>query len=390
MAMSRHRSRRASSLHSAGQLSLFDIADVEKQAIVQHSRIADATTLLTRIMYAAQANPRIALDLRGDISQYATSWQALELLLVEHTIIQEINPVRLATGQDPIVLSYLLPEDPSVQALPGLADLAHLGLQYHLKGLTFAQKQLFEGWASHKQQLQNTIFAQEDEESPELGEITLLPIIPIEGSPGTVEPLVRQARQELKKLLQQGLPGINDAYVMQIVTFIEESASNIRDHASDGLQSCEGFVAANRTLRTYRDRIRSQLVSLYTTYVACFDFGRGILPALASVPAHGTTLYHYPEAERDIAALRLAIRPDITSKIDEAGRGGGLPRMVHMVRSIAEAGDNQTYAYRGVLRLVSCGGVLDICTTTETAHHDRLLPGTQLLLRFEAIQRISG
>jgi hypothetical protein len=377
------RTRSILSPQPAVQLSLFDIAGFERKAIARHTRNANAATLLARIERAAQIDPQVLLDLRGEISQYATSSQVLDLLLVERVVAQQINPVRLLSAQAPIELGYLLPDMPSIDNNRGFLDIALLGLHYHLAGLTSSQKLQFEEWASTS----HSIETKEEDDGPELGEVTLLPIVPIEGKAGSVEPLVRQTRRQLEALLHQGMPGIDTGYIQQIVTFIEESASNIRDHAGEGTLSCEGFVAANRTRRRYRDRVREQWVEVYTTYVSCYDLGRGIFAALVSAPEYTSELTRYPETERGIAALRLAILPGVTSKSREEGRGGGLPRIVNIVRSMAEFGNDQTYTYRGGLRIVSGGTVLDTFTTTSNAGHERVLPGTQLLLRFEAIRR---
>jgi hypothetical protein len=203
-----------------------------------------------------------------------------------------------------------------------------------------------------------------------------------------VDPIVKETRQRLEAFLRQGIPGINTIYIQQMLTFIEESASNIQDHASDGLSPCEGFIAANRTRRRYQDRKRNQWVEVYTTHISCYDLGRGILSALVSVPKYAEDLGALnQEADRCIAALRLAVSPGVTSKVSEFDRGGGLPRMVNIVRSIGDADYDQTHSYRGSLQIISGGSELDVLTRTDRVYHDRLLPGTQLKLRFETIRR---
>ena len=219
--------------------------------------------------------------------------------------------------------------------------------------------------------------------------MTLLPIYPIEGAPGSVDPLVRQARNRLQTLLTQGMPEIDVSYIQQIMTFVEEAASNIREHAGSQDAPCEGFLAANRTVRRYRDRNRNQWVEVFTTYLGCYDLGRGIFAALASVPHLAADLATVPKSERAIAALRLAVRPGITSKPDSDG-GGGLPRMAFMVRAMSDLDGDDRYAYRGVFRLVSGGAVLDQFTSSESAAHDHLFSGTQLIFRFETIKRTSA
>jgi hypothetical protein len=267
-------------------------------------------------------------------------------------------------------------------------DLANLGLHHHLAGLTSQQKRLFEDLMGHTRHFQND--GSSGEESPELGEVTLLPITRVESSPGTVEPLVKLAQSQLEALLQQGMPGMDNPYVRQIVTFIEESAANIRDHAGEGASIPDGFVAANRTRRQYRDKARNQWIEVYTTYVSCYDLGRGIFAALVSSPSFAAKLAQYPEGDRSKAALQLSILPGVTSRDAEEGRGGGLPRMVNIVRSIANVGNGHESTYRGGLRLISGGAILDNFTTTSATSSDRVLPGTQLQLRFDAIRRIDN
>jgi hypothetical protein len=371
------------------QLSLFDPlpSQAEDELKVRHTRDAIATVLLSRIERAAEKNPRVSLDLTNEISQYATSWQALDLLLVERTVELELNPKRIAEGRQPIKLGYRLSESPSVDSTPGLVDLADLGLHHHLRGLTSVQKQLFERLINSRQPVQNAE-TNGNEESPEQGEVTLLPITCVESTLEAVEPIVNQIKERLEVLLHQGLPSLDSIYVRKIVTFVEESASNTCDHASQGLPAYEGFIAANRTKRRYRDKDRSQWVEVYTTYLACYDLGCGIYNSLISVPQYCSELAQIHIAElRSIEALRLATRPEVSSKPLEDGRGFGLSKMVEMIRSMADASDDYSHQYRAELNLESGGAALKFFTTTETASNDRLTPGTQVRLCFEAIRR---
>ncbi len=225
------------------------------------------------------------------------------------------------------------------------------------------------------------------EEPLEAGEITLVPLERI-GARDSIQPRVTQARIALKALVGQGMPGINATYVHRVVTFIEESASNVRDHAhGDDVTWCEGFVAADRTRTRYLDRRRTECVTVYTTYLSCCDTGRGILPSLAGVPALAGRLGTVPPWAMPLAALELAAEPGITNRPDEDGRGGGLPQLIELVHSLATAGEGASYLYRGGLRLTSGGAELVALTTTRASSQDRLLPGTQLQLKFEAIGR---
>ena len=355
----------------------------EDAVVARHKRDdASAADLLWRIEQAAKSKPRVLLDLRGDISKCAASPQALDLLLLEHTITQEINPKRVVKGLAPIELGYLLPEESLAQAAHGLADLARLNLHYYLQGLTASQKQLFERLKDQVRPDQIEEPAEEEENSQESGEITLLPIVPVSGTLGMLEPSVTETRRQLQALLKQGMPGIDATYVHQIVTFVQESTANIHDHANG-----KGFVAANRTQRRYRNQRRDEIVEVYTTYVCCYDFGRGILPALVSADCNRTKFADYREAEWAMAALQLATRPGVTSMAYEEGRGGGLPRMVEIVRSMPDASDNQVYKYHAGLQLVSGGARLSFHTLTDEGGYDRPLPGTQLQLRLHAVKR---
>jgi hypothetical protein len=174
------------------------------------------------------------------------------------------------------------------------------------------------------------------------------------------------------------------------MTFVEESASNVREHAGKGLPTYTGFVAANRTYRRYRDRERDQWVEVYTTYVSCYDLGRGILAALTEVPRFASELGGVQPGDRGLAALRLASRPGVSSQPGD-GHGGGLPHMIQIVRDLDTTGDvaddGSTRRYRGVLQIVSDGAILESLTTTVRARHDRPLPGVQVHLWLQAIQR---
>lgn len=370
---------------SSPQMTLFKVADEKLGGAALHTQDAIAPVLLSRIERASLSDTCVSLDLRGEISQFATSAQALDLLLTEHMIDHQINPERQVDGLEPIELSYILPDDLTPEMRPGMADLARLGLQDHLNCLTLDQKRALNNLASSEPALEvNDAY---EEEWPEIGEVTLLPIVPIEGTPGTIEPLLSQTRHRLEELLRQGLLGINEDCAQQIITFVDESAANVRDHSGGVLRKSKGFIAANRTLRRYRDRRRNQWVEVYTTYVSCYDFGCGIFAALASVPAYAAEFSAVDEADRSTVALRLAASPSVTSILGGKGRGGGLPRMINIIRYLPELGKGSNCTYRGSLRIVSHGAVLDFLTTTDCASHDRLLHGTQLQLRFEAVRR---
>lgn len=370
------------------QMTLFQEADENQGAIALHTQDANAPLLISRVERAALSSNRISLDLRGEISQFATSTQALDLVCTEHIINNEINPVRLLNGLEPIELAYLLPDDMTPETRPGIADLARLGIQHHLSGFTPDQKQALGSLAGSEPVLE--VSESYEEDWPEMGEVTLLPILPIEGTPGTIEPLLSQTRYRLEELLRQGLPGINERCAQQIITFVEESAANIRDHSGGVTKRSKGFIAANRTLRRYRDRRRDQFVEVYTTYVSCFDFGCGVFAALATVPTYATEFSAVDEIDRGTMALRLAATPGVTSILDTEGRGGGLPRMINIIRTLPDLGEDSRCTYRGSLRIASHGAVLEFLTTTDCAGHDRLLPGTQLQLRFEAVRRINN
>lgn len=368
------------------QMTLFLNADENQGNIALHTQDANAPLLISRVERAAISSSRISLDLRGEISQFATSTQALDLICTEYVINEEINPKRLYKGIEPIKLAYLLPDDMTPETRPGIADLARLGIQNHLKGFTPDQKQALDVLAGSEPILE--VDQSHEEDWPEMGEVTLLPILSIESTPGTIEPLLNRTRYRLEELLRQGLPGINESCAQQIITFVEESAANVYDHSGGVTKRSKGFIAANRTLRRYRDRRRNQFVEIYTTYVSCFDFGCGVFAALASVPIYATEFSAIDETDRGTLALRLAANPGVTSILNSEGRGGGLPRMINIIRTLPEVGKNSRCTYRGSLRIASHGAVLEFLTTTDCASHDRLLPGTQLQLRFEAVRRI--
>jgi hypothetical protein len=299
-----------------------------------------------------------------------------------------INPERHAYGLEPIKLSYVLPDDLTAETRPGMADLARLGLQDYLDCLTSNQKRDLNHLANSEPVIEANVAYEED--WPEMGEVTLLPIVPIEGTPGTIEPLLSQTRHRLEELLKQGLPGINKSCAQQIITFVEESAANVRDHSGGVTRKSKGFIAANRTLRRYRDRRRDQLVEIYTTYVSCYDFGCGVFAALASVPIYASQFSTIDETDHGTLALRLAAAPSVTSILDGAGRGGGFPRMISIIRTLPDVGKGSNCLYRGSLKIASHGAVHEFLTATDCAGHDRLLPGTQLQLRFEAVRRTNN
>lgn len=366
------------------------IHDSEPTITVSHTRDASATTLLMRVERAAEQRQLVCVDLTGDICRFATSAQALDMLLLEQTIARVVNPTRAASGLAPIQLSYALPESPSLLTTPGLVDLANLGLHHHLRSLSPDQQALF-GRLAQPATLPlfhdaDTADADEDE-TAETGETTLLPIIRLDETTTSITPLVRQVRQRLHTLIQQSLPGIDTRYVHRIVTFLEESASNVREHAGTDLSTCVGFIAANRTIRRYRDRERAQLVEVYTTYVSCYDLGQGILAALASVPAYAAELASVSHRELGLCGLRLAMKPGVSSTAGDSDRGDGLPHMVQIVRDLDTASETPAWRYRGALRIISDGAILDTFTTTVSAAHDRVMPGVQLHLRLEAIHR---
>jgi hypothetical protein len=365
--------------------NLFSSMKRGQSFIALHTRDATAPVLLKRVERAALISNSISLDLRGEISQYATSAQALDLLFTEHVVINHINPARVSHGQEPIELHFLLPDELTPKKAPGIIDLARLGLHKYLRGLTSKQRIKLLGLESYPSSGRSENSVEEDID--EVGEVTLLPIIPIEGTPGTVEPLVIQARQRFEELLRQGLPGIDNSYAQQIITFVEESAANVRDHSRGVQQTSKGFIAANRTWRRYRDRIRKQWVEIYTTYVSCYDFGCGVFAALSSVPEYASEFASFPESEHGVIALRLATLPSVTSIPNGVGRGAGLPRMADIIRNLPNASADSDLTYRGSLKIVSHGAVLNFLTTTDRVSHDRILPGTQLQLRFEAVRR---
>lgn len=357
---------------------------------VPHTRDATATTLLMRVERAAEQRPHVCVDLTGDICRYATSAQALDLLLLEQIVSREVNPTRILRGLAPIQLSYALPESPSLLITPGLVDLANLGLHHHLHSLSPDQQALF-GQLAKPATLplfHDADTADEDEdETAETGETTLFPIIRLNETTTSITPLVLQVRQRLRALIEQGLPGIDTHYVHRIVTFLEESASNVREHAGTDLSTCVGFIAANRTIRRYRDRERAQLVEVYTTYVSCYDLGQGILAALASVPAYAAELASVSHRELGLCGLRLAMKPGVSSTAGGSDRGDGLPHMVQIVRDLDTASETPAWRYRGALRIISDGAILDTFTTTVSTAYDRVMPGVQLHLRLEAIHR---
>jgi hypothetical protein len=373
------------SLNHVSLSNLYNSMYGRSTSIALHTQDATAPVLLKRIERAASESNIISLDLRGEISQYATSAQALDLLLTEHVVNNHINPARLSRNLEPIELRFLLPDELTPKKTHGIVDLARLGLHKYLRGLTSKQRILLVNLASYP--TANHSENSYEEDSAEVGEVTLLPIIPIEGTPGTVEPLVSQARQKLEELLKQGLPGIDKSYAQQIITFVEESAANVRDHSRGIQQTSKGFIAANRTWRRYQDRIRKQWVEIYTTYVSCYDFGCGVFTALSSVPSYAAEFASYPESEHGVIALRLATMPAVTSIPNGVGRGAGLPRMADIIRNLPNASADSDLTYRGSLKLASHGAILNFLTTTDRASHDRILPGTQLQLRFEAVRR---
>jgi hypothetical protein len=356
-----------------------------------HSRDATASTLVARIEQAARRSPRVRLDLTGEITSYATSFHAQDLLLAERAIEQQINPTRLSRSEPPIELGYILPDERVARLSVGLADLARLGLQRHLRDLTSSQVDLLDelSLGSVSGPIGKPEVTPPDEEPTECGEITLLSLERITTT-CTIQPLLARVRKNLQPLLQQGLPGIDAAYVRKVMTFIEETVSNVRDHAADAesIHTCEGFVAANRTKTYYLDRRRGERVTVYTTYLSCYDLGQGILASLAEVPKLATELTAVSAPLRNIRALDLAIRPGVTSRPDEDGRGEGLPQLVELVHSLAIVGDSQTHIYRGGLHVTSGGAELRLLTTTHGSAQDRLLPGTQLQLTFEAVHRM--
>lgn len=367
------------------QMTSVRVADNFQSAIASHTQDANAAVLLSRIERAALSDNNVSLDLRGEISQFATSPQTLDLILAEQIVEHQINPKRQVLGLEPIKLSYILPNDLIAETRPGIADLARLGIQDHLNGLTTDQKRDLNVLATSEPTIEADVAYEED--WPEMGEVTLLPIVPIEGTPGTIEPLLSQARHRLEELLRQGLPGINEGCSQQIITFVEESAANVRDHSRGVAQKSKGFIAANRTLRRYRDRRRDQLVEVYTTYLSCYDFGCGIFAALTSVPNYASEFSTVDEIDHGTLALRLAATPGVTSILDREGRGGGLPRMISIIRTLPDIGKGSQCTYRGSLKIASHGAVHEYLTATDCAGHDRLLPGTQLQLRFEAVRR---
>jgi hypothetical protein len=382
--MTRRLNRRG--ISTTTQRALFP-PDLEEQggALASHTQDANAPLLIKRVERAAWQDCHVSLDLRGEISQYATSTQALDLLLTEHVIDNQINIERQANGLEPIVLSYVLPDDLTPETRPGIADFARLDLHKHLKGLTPAQKNALDRLAQSKPSFCSDISY--EEEWPEMGEVTLLPIVTIEGTPGTIDPLLAQTRHHLKELLGQGLPGINKNLTQQIITFVSESAANVRDHSGGVLGNSKGYIAANRTWRRYRDRRRSQWVEIYRTYLSCYDFGRGVFAALAAVPAYAEIFAQYPEMEHGVVALKLAARPGVTSMMDVEGRGAGLPRMIDIIRHLPEVSKGTNCTYRGGLKIISHGAVLDFLTTSDCTSYDCILPGTQLQLSFEAVRR---
>jgi hypothetical protein len=370
---------------SIPQMMQFQYVDENIGPIALHTQDANAPLLISRVERAARFASHVSVDLRGEISQFATSTQALDLICTEQVIKNHVNPERIAHGLEPIKLSYVLPKDLTPETRPGIADLARLGIQNHLNCLTPAQKQELNGLANSEPAIETDFSYEED--WPEMGEVTLLPIIPLEGTPGTIEPLLSQTRHRLGELLKQGLPGINESCAQQIITFVEESAANVRDHSAGVTGNSKGFIAANRTMRRYRDRRRNQFVEVYTTHVSCYDFGCGVFAALAAVPIYASEFSAVDETDRGTVALRLAATPSVTSILNREGRGGGIPRIINIIRTLPEIGDGSKCIYRGSLRIASHGAVLDFLTTTDCASHDRLLPGTQLQLRFEAVRR---
>jgi len=325
------------------------------------------------------------VDLRGDITQFATSAQVLDLILAERTVETDVNQVRTFRGLRPISLGYLLPDDRLARASSGLADVGRLGAQNFLHGLDDRQRALLMKIARPNSIPIHPV----TDESPEVGDVTLLPVERVGSAPGALTPLVAQVHERLEKLLRRGMPGVDDTYVTRLLTFFEETAANVRDHAGDGAWPLEGYIVGNRTFRRYRDHRRAQWVEVYTTYLACYDFGRGILLALSSTPQQARELAKHPAATRSEAALRLAIRPGVTSIVGAEGRGGGLPRLVELVRSLAGAQDDRNTQIRGGLRLVSSGACLDLLGAADAFCEDRILPGTQLQLRFDTITRLS-
>lgn len=384
-----------------GQLSFLSLlSDAQAQPrsgrTVQHTRDADTSTLLRRIEAAAQRTPRVMLDISGELSQYATSVQALDLLLAEHILVHCMNPARIGQGLSPIELSYKLPGSGTAKDTPGLVALAHLGLHKHLNRLSKVQRQHFTQLAHHAPvqppppaRHHDPVVPDQDgeHEVQDVNEQTLLPVVRI-NSNTNLDRVIRHTRDRLSELLKQGIPGIDQAYVDQIVVFIEESVSNVLDHAGVAHSLCEGFVSANRTYRYYRDRKRDQWVEEFTTHIACYDTGQGILPSLVNVSNYAKELSQFPQDERrSLAALRMAMHPGITSKAQETGHGGGIPRMVNVVRKIPSASNHEAYTYRAGLRLTSGGAILDVLSTTDQDSFGRFLPGTQIRLWFQAIRR---
>src|SRR5690348_12927911 len=179
------------------------------------TRDATLPVLITRIEEAARISPHVQIDLTRDIARYATSAQALDLVLAEQTVLIELNAARSANGLPPIQLSYALSDDPSAGMTPGLADLGTLRVQGHLAFLTPEQRALLDRLARPPTAvgIDATAFAAGDEDAPdmpnEVGEVTLLPIVRLDDTLGSVAPLVQQTRQHLQALVQQGLPGID-------------------------------------------------------------------------------------------------------------------------------------------------------------------------------------
>lgn len=381
--------KRRTSLSEKNQLSLFDSMPEPSIRVVPYYKTDLASTLIRRIEQAARHTPEIAIDLSGDISKVATSAQALDLILVEREILYSINKQRRSDGLPSIQLSYLLPSAPSLRFTPGVFDLARLNIHRYLQHLKPGQVAVLER-LSHDTHTAHDILMTDEAVDQEMSEITLVPVEAIEGEPGSVQPLVHTTTQRLTVLLRQGMPGVDDIYIRQITTFVEESASNIRDHAGERGIPCEGFIAANRTYGSYLDHTRNQQVEVYTTHVSCYDLGRGVLAALTSVPQHAATIANSgarTTEEQAAVALNLAIKPGISSK-HERGRGGGLPWMINMIRSLADASTTDRFSYQGSLRLVSSSATLDVMTTSQALSHDRYLPGTQVQLRFRTIRRV--
>ncbi len=210
------------------QLPLFADARTEQRddevAIARHTRDSTASILVRRIECAAQRNSRVMVDLRGDITQFATSAQVLDLILAERTVETDVNQVRTFRGLRPISLGYLLPDDRLARASSGLADVGRLGAQNFLHGLDDRQRALLMKIARPNSIPIHPV----TDESPEVGDVTLLPVERVGSAPGALTPLVAQVHERLEKLLRRGMPGVDDTYVTRLLTFFEETAANVR------------------------------------------------------------------------------------------------------------------------------------------------------------------